>query len=181
MRGGGGGVNAGAVILLLAAIALLVFGNGETATRSPDDPAGSGIGPAQGEQARAQVERVVDGDTIEVELDGRSEDVRYIGVDTPETVMPGTPVQCFGKEASEFNHELVEGETVRLLFDRELRDVYDRLLAYVYVGSTFVNAELISGGYARTLEIEPNTAEAGLLARLQSEASAGGRGLWGSC
>ena len=176
---GGGGVSAGAVIALIAAIALLIFGNGEgeQTNSSRIGPAG----PASAGAERAEVERVVDGDTIEVNLGGGTEDVRYIGVDTPETVKPGTPVQCFGEQASEFNHELVEGETVRLRYDRELRDVYGRLLAYVYVGETFVNAELVAGGYARTLEIEPNTSEAGLLGRLQSEASAAGRGLWGNC
>lgn len=177
MNVGGGGVSAGAVILLLAAIALLVFGNGET-----DDGADLRHGePPPAGAARVEVERVVDGDTIEVGLDGRTEDVRYIGVDTPETVKPGEPVECFGPQASAANHDLVEGETVRLRFDRELRDAYGRLLAYVYVGPTFVNAELVAGGYARTLEIEPNTAEAGLLERLEREASAAGRGLWGSC
>ena len=175
----GGGVSAGAVILLIAAIALLIFGNGEgeQGSRSQTGPAG----PAAAGPERAEVERVVDGDTIEVTLGGITEDVRYIGVDTPETVKPGTPVQCFGEQASAFNHDLVEGETVRLRYDRELRDAYGRLLAYVYVGETFVNAELVAGGYARTLEIAPNTSEAGRLERLQSAASAAGRGLWGSC
>jgi micrococcal nuclease len=174
---GGGGVSAGAVLLLVAAIALLILGNGES---DPEGRAGGGAVPREGIQ-RTTVERVVDGDTIEVGIDGRTEDVRYIGVDTPETVKPGAPVECYGPQATEFNHELVEGETVRLRFDRELRDVYGRLLAYVYVGETFVNAELVSGGYARTLEIEPNTSQAGLLSRLQSQAAAAGRGLWGSC
>ena len=177
MSVGGGGVSAGALLLLVAAIALLVFGNGES---DPEGGTGGAAVPREGIE-RAEVERVVDGDTIEVGIDGRTEDVRYIGVDTPETVKPGAPVECFGEQASEFNHELVEGEIVRLRFDRELRDVYGRLLAYVYVGETFVNAELVSGGYARTLEIEPNTSEAGLLSRLQSQAATAGRGLWGSC
>jgi micrococcal nuclease len=102
-------------------------------------------------------------------------------VDTPETVKPGEPVQCFGPEASDFNHELVDGERARLVFDAERRDAYDRLLAYVYVGDVFVNAELIEGGYARTLEIEPNTAQAARFARLEQEASSAGRGLWDVC
>ena len=76
--------------------------------------------------------RVIDGDTIEVSIDGSEEDVRYIGVDTPETVKPGAPVQCYGPQASAANHRLVEGRTVRLVFDRERRDAYGRLLAYVY-------------------------------------------------
>ena len=80
----------------------------------------------------ARVVRVIDGDTIEVSIDGAEEDVRYIGVDTPETVKPGAPVQCYGPQASAANHRLVEGRTVRLVFDRERRDAYGRLLAYVY-------------------------------------------------
>jgi micrococcal nuclease len=131
--------------------------------------------------ATARVLRVIDGDTIEVSIAGAEEDVRYIGVDTPETVKPGEPVQCFGPEASAFNHRLVEGETVRLVFDAELRDAYGRLLAYVYVGDRFVNGALVRGGYARTLEIPPNTARAGFLARLEQRAGAAGAGLWGEC
>ncbi len=141
-------------------------------------PSGGGGG-----EASARVLRVVDGDTIRVRLDngGAVERVRYIGIDTPETVKPDTPVQCFGPQASERNHELVEGKRVRLVFDQEPRDVYGRLLAYVYVGDTFVNGELIDGGYARTLEIEPNTSMAGELDRLEAAASTDGRGLWSAC
>jgi micrococcal nuclease len=134
-----------------------------------------------GESVRARVVRVIDGDTIEVSLDGSEEDVRYIGVDTPETVKPGAPVGCYGPQASERNHALVEGRTVRLVFDRERRDVYGRLLAYVHVDGLFVNAALIRGGYARTLTIPPNTAHASELRRLQARAGRDGRGLWGAC
>lgn len=136
---------------------------------------------ASGEPVPAEVSRVVDGDTIEVRIDGREEDVRYIGVDTPETVRPGAPVECFGPEASAANRELVEGERVRLVFDRELRDRYDRLLAYVFVDELFVNAELVRRGLARTLEIEPNTARAEQLGRLERRAGARGAGLWSAC
>ena len=135
--------------------------------------------------ATAPVVRVVDGDTIVVSLGGRDEDVRYIGVDTPETVKPDTPVQCFGPQASAENHRLVDGRTVRLVFDRERRDVYGRLLAYVYlVGGgrgQFVNAALVRGGYARTLTIPPNTAHEGTFRRLQARAGRDGRGLWAHC
>ena len=147
-------------------------------------PGGSGAGEVRsraGESVEAQVVRVVDGDTIEVALDGRTEDVRYIGVDTPESVTPGAPVECFGERASRFNESLVGGERVRLRFDRELRDRYGRLLAYVYVGERLVNAELVRGGYARTLEIDPNTAKAERLGALELAAGQAGRGLWSSC
>jgi micrococcal nuclease len=130
---------------------------------------------------RAKVVRVVDGDTIVASVDGEDEYVRYIGVDTPETVKPDTPVQCFGPRASDENHRLVEGRTVRLTFDREARDDYGRLLAYVHAGGRFVNAELVRGGYARTLEIAPNTSHAAELQRLAAMAARAGRGLWGAC
>ncbi|HEY8501502.1 MAG TPA: thermonuclease family protein [Solirubrobacterales bacterium] len=157
------------VLLLLAAVVLLrpweqfEFG---------DEPPAS---------APAYVTRAIDGDTIEVRIGGRLEDVRYIGVDTPETVKPGTPVQCFGPQASHFNHRLVERRRVRLLFDRERRDVYGRLLAYVYLGERFVNAELARRGLARTLTIPPNDRFARRFKRLQMAAARAGRGLWGRC
>lgn len=141
-----------------------------------------------GRSVQARVVRVVDGDTIVASVEGDDQYVRYIGVDTPETVKPGTPVQCFGERASAENHRLVEGRTVRLVFDRERRDDYGRLLAYVYTragggsgGSRFVNATLVRGGYARTLTIAPNTAHTALLARLQRRAGGVGRGLWSAC
>ena len=123
----------------------------------------------------------MDGDTIVVRLDGRSERVRYIGVDTPESVKPGEPVECYALAASHFNERLVEGERVRLVFDAERRDTYGRLLAYVYLGDRFVNAELVRRGYATTLTIEPNDRFADLFARLERRAGAAGRGLWGEC
>ena len=132
-------------------------------------------------RATALVTRVVDGDTVEVALDGGEEDVRYIGVDTPETVKPETPVQCFGPQASAFNHRLVEGRRVRLVFGEERRDVYGRLLAYVYLDGRFVNAELLRRGLARTLTIPPNDRFADRFKRLEIAAARAGRGLWGAC
>ena len=89
-----------------------------------------GGGADEAPSAGAYVIRAVDGDTIEVRIDGRSEDVRYIGIDTPETVKPDTPVQCFGHRASDFDRRLVEHRRVRLVFGVEPRDIYGRLLAY---------------------------------------------------
>jgi micrococcal nuclease len=137
----------------------------------------------------ARVTHVVDGDTIDVRLpDGSDDTVRYIGIDTPETVKPDTPVQCGGPKAHEVNERLVGGRTVTLRFDAEHRDIYHRLLAYVYVPSEgpggrplFVNAELARRGLARTLTIPPNDSFARLFARLAARAGAAGRGLWGRC
>ena len=137
--------------------------------------------------AVAYVLRAVDGDTIEVRLGGEREDVRYIGVDTPETVKPGTSVQCFGPQAHRFNARLVTHARVRLVFGVERRDDYGRLLAYVYLpspsrgGDRFVNAELAQRGLARTLTIPPNDRYAERFKRLQTAAARAGRGLWGAC
>jgi micrococcal nuclease len=131
--------------------------------------------------AGAFVARVVDGDTIEARIGGQLEDVRYIGVDTPETVKPDTPVQCFGPRASSINHRLLERRHVRLVFGVERRDIYGRLLAYVYLGRHFVNAMLVRRGLARSLTIPPNDRFAPLLRRLELRAARAGRGLWGAC
>lgn len=128
------------------------------------------------------VSRVVDGDTIEVTLpDGSEEDVRYIGIDTPESVTPDEPVECGGRRSAEANRELVEGRRVTLRFDAERRDDYGRLLAYVHRGELMVNAELLRRGLARTLTIAPNDSHAPLFARLAAKAGRAGRGLWGAC
>jgi micrococcal nuclease len=147
-----------------------------------------GLGPGRGDpgphgSAGAVVTRVVDGDTIGVRLGGRRYTVRYIGIDTPETVKPRAPVQCYGPAASAYNHRLVEGQRVTLRLDAEPRDRYGRLLAYVYRrrDGLFVNAELVRGGFARTLEIPPNTRHAGELRRLQRAARTAARGLWQTC
>jgi micrococcal nuclease len=129
------------------------------------------------------VTRVVDGDTVHVSLAGHDETVRYIGVDTPESVKPGTPIQCFAEAASAANHRLVEGEAVRVAYDVERRDRYGRLLAYVYRvrDGAFVNAELVRDGYARTLTIAPNVRFAERFAALAREAREAQRGLWHAC
>lgn len=139
------------------------------------------LGAPPPRSAAAYVLRAVDGDTIEVRLGGETEDVRYIGIDTPETVKPGTPVQCFGPRAHRFNARLVTHRRVRLVFGAERRDVYGRLLAYVYLRGRLVNAELARRGLARTLTIPPNDRFAKRFRRLQSAAGRAGRGLWGAC
>jgi micrococcal nuclease len=167
---------AAAVVLLAIGLVLLVSG-GDGGDDSPRTDQNAGETPA----VAARVVRVVDGDTIEVESGGTTEDVRYIGVDTPESVKPGTPVQCYAKRASHFNGSLVEGRVVRLRFDRERRDDYGRLLAYVYADGRFVNAALVRRGFARTLTIPPNTSHASQFDRLATRAGRAGRGLWGGC
>jgi micrococcal nuclease len=129
------------------------------------------------------VTRVVDGDTIHVAVGGQDETVRYIGIDTPESVKPGTPVQCFAKAAGAANSRLIEGRRVRLAYDAERRDRYGRLLAYVYRADdgAFVNARLVEDGYARTLTIPPNVRFADRFASLARSAREHERGLWRAC
>lgn len=169
--------SAGSVVLLVLALGLLWLtqGDARSGRTGPDGDSGGGRTPAI-------VTAVVDGDTAHMRVDGMGdEDVRFIGVDTPETVDPNEPVGCYGHEASDFTHRLLEGERVTLAFGAERRDRYGRLLAYIHLGDTFVNAELVRRGFARTLEIEPNTDHASLFARLQQQAANAGRGLWGAC
>jgi micrococcal nuclease len=129
------------------------------------------------------VTRIVDGDTIHVSVDGQPVKVRYIGVDTPESRRPGTPVQCFARAASAFNASLLRGRRVELRTDAERRDRYGRLLAYVYrqPDRLFVNAELVRRGYATVLTIPPNVAHAGEFLALERSARRAGRGLWSAC
>jgi micrococcal nuclease len=148
-----------------------------------------GAGPAA---VRARVVRVVDGDTVEARIGDAVADVRLIGVDTPETVKPGTPVQCFGERASHFTKRRLTGRRVRLVFGVERRDVYGRLLAYVYVGGPsswtearrgwrLFNAILMRRGLARSLTIPPNDRFAPRFRHLELAAARIGRGLWGAC
>ena len=136
-----------------------------------------------GDARTVRVVRVVDGDTIRVALPSGEAAVRYIGIDTPESVKPGSPVECFAKRASAFNERLVRGETVRLVRDVERRDRYGRLLAYVYRerDGLFVNAELVRGGYATVATFPPNVAHEDDFRRLARKARLSGRGLWGQC
>lgn len=118
------------------------------------------------------VVRVTDGDTIGVIYQGRDEAVRLIGFDAPETGRP------FAAEAKSYLQQLVGGKQVRLEFDSEQRDRYGRLLAYVWLGSTLVNAELLRAGLATIYTVAPNTRYTTLLAAAENEARQAGRGLW---
>ncbi len=135
-------------------------------------------GPAS---VSAEVVRVVDGDTVEIAFEGRREDLRLIGVDTPETVKPDTPVQCFGPQASAFSHSRLEGRAVTVDFGVERHDVYGRLLGYLHLGGSMFNATLVRRGLARSLTIPPNDRYAPLFRRLELQAARSGRGLWGAC
>jgi micrococcal nuclease len=124
------------------------------------------------------VVRIVDGDTIHVRLGERIEKVRYIGVDTPEIHHPARGEEPGGRAAALVNRELVDGRRVRLELDVQARDRYGRLLAYVWVEETMVNAELVRRGFAQVMTVPPNVRHQSLFVRLQREARDAGRGLW---
>jgi len=132
----------------------------------------------------AVVKRVIDGDTVELE---NGEKVRYIGIDTPETLDPRKPIQCFGKEAAAKNRELVEGKLVRLEKDVTERDKYNRLLKYIYVSAgesepeIFVNLELVKRGFAHSYTYPPDVKYQNLFVLAEKEARENGRGLWIGC
>jgi len=125
-----------------------------------------------------KVIKVIDGDTIKLE---NGEVVRYIGIDTPETVHPSKGVQCFGREASNKNKELVEGKLVRLEKDVTDRDKYGRLLRYVWVGNLFVNDYLVRQGYAYVYTYPPDVKYSEQFVQAQREARESNRGLWAVC
>ncbi|MDQ4075204.1 MAG: thermonuclease family protein [Chloroflexota bacterium] len=120
----------------------------------------------------ASVTAVIDGDTIDVEINGQPYRVRYIGVDTPER---GDP---FYHEASQANADLVAGRDVWLEKDVSETDRYGRLLRYVYVGDVMVNAELLRQGYARVLTYPPDVAHAEEFVALEQRAREAKMGLW---
>jgi micrococcal nuclease len=130
------------------------------------------------------VVRVVDGDTLVADIDGDRERVRFIGIDTPESVALDRPDECYGKEASERTKALLPpGTPLRLERDVEPRDQYDRLLAYIYraTDGLFVNESLVTDGYAVAKEFPPNTSLHTQLRAAQSQAQAGHKGLWAAC
>lgn len=125
----------------------------------------------------ARVERVIDGDTVEI---SGGERVRYLLVDTPETT--SGKLECFGAEAREFNRSLVEGRVVELGYASRCRDRFERLLAYVAVDGLDVNARLVADGYACVLHIPPDGDErAAEFSALEERARLNEAGLWGAC
>lgn len=150
---------------------LVVAGCGSAPENSPGEMT------ARGDEAT--VARVVDGDTIEISpaVDG-VEDVRLIGIDTPEPYASGEP-EPLSIEASEFARDNLEGNSVRLEFDEERVDDYDRLLAYVYIGGEMFNETLVEEGFAQVATFPPNTRHLGRFEAAQESARGAGVGIWG--
>ena len=122
------------------------------------------------------VERVIDGDTIEI---GNGVHIRYIGINAPESVKPGSLIECFGEESSLRNKELVEGKTIRLEKDISEKDKYGRLLRYVYLqDGTLVNEILVREGYAYAFTFPPDVKLKNLFQQAENEARKKKVGLW---
>ncbi len=130
----------------------------------------------------ATVTRDIDGDTVVVRTDaGQQLTIRLLGVDTPETHKPNTPVQCYGPEASAYTNARLTGRRIQLELDVEHHDIYGRTLAYIILDGKRFNDELLRLGYARLLVIAPNGAHARTMLRAMLDARNAKRGLWGSC
>jgi micrococcal nuclease len=162
---------------IVALVALIGCSSSEPSASS--SPSVSAEGPeAIGDPAT--VARVIDGDTIEVDLDGEILDVRLIGIDTPETVHPSEPVGCYGPAASAFTTSRLEGQDVRLEFDIEPLDQYGRTLAYIWLDDELFNETLVARGFALVDTFPPNVKYVDRFLAAQRAARSHERGLWGA-
>ena len=167
------------ILLIIAAIAAYFFGGQNFLTQQDDS--GFIVGT---------VTRVVDGDTAVITVDGTERRVRFLGVDTPETVHPNKPVQYFGPEASAFTKRTLTGKRVWLEYDKNPQDRYNRHLAYIWTAKSksitdetirrdMFNARQLLGGYAKVMIIKPNNRYARQFAAYEAEARNARRGVWG--
>lgn len=126
-----------------------------------------------------RVQRVIDGDTIKIDYNGKSESVRLIGVDTPEMNDPDKTLRVLAERAADFTRQLLAGKSAYLQFDRDRRDKFGRLLAYVYRAPDrlFVNLELVRLGYGRAYTKYPFRKSA-LFREHEKHAKAEGLGVW---
>ncbi len=142
---------------------------------SQEEPPESPLGPT------VRVTRAVDGDTIHVALKGSDVTIRFIGIDTPETVHPTEPVECFGRKASAFVKDRLTGKRVVLEFDIERLDQYGRTLAYIWLRGKLFNEMLLAEGYAQVTTYPPNVKYVDRFLGAQRAAREAGRGLWSAC
>ena len=152
-------------LVTLCALALLATASGAAAQ-------------SQWAPTSAQVVRTIDGEAIEVKIGDRAEIVRYIGVSTPEIQLPTRGAERYGEAAKAANARLATGKNVQLVFDVQRRDRLGRLLAYVYAGDSFLNAELVAAGYAEVATYPPNVRHRETFMTRQREARQARRGLW---
>ena len=169
------------IIIIIAAVIVYFFGGENFLTETEQDNSGFTTGI---------VTRVVDGDTAVIKVDGNDIRVRMLGVDTPETVHPNKPVQFYGKEASNFTKDYLNGKQVWLEYDASPTDRYNRHLAYVWtskpkninessIRQNMFNARLLLGGYAKVMIIKPNKRYEELFMKFEAEAKNSRKGLWG--
>jgi micrococcal nuclease len=176
------GVSFGAVILGISMLSSF-FGDSTTEATQPQKPAVTQEVQQKTDQAtsriKAQVVEVVDGDTFKAKIGDKEETIRLILVDTPETKHPNKPKQLFGEEASNFTGKLLTyGTTVELEYDKEQRDKYNRVLAYVYVNGESLQEKLLSEGLARVAVYPPNTKYQEKFESIQEEAKNKKVGIW---
>jgi len=155
----------------------------QKATQSANSNSATSVKTSDIQPGYYSVDRFIDGDTISVNMNGRSEKIRMIGVDTPETHKPNTPVQCYGPAASAYTKNIIGNQKVRLQADpmSSNRDKYNRLLRYVYLpDGTNLNAQLISTGNGFYYPYFPFE-KAEEFSKLQENAKNTGKGLWGNC
>lgn len=160
-------------LLSVALVVLLAHGTayGASSTKS------SSSASSKGETVK--VTSVVDGDTIKVKIGTKTETIRIIGIDTPETVDPRQSVQCYGKEASARMKKLLNGKTVTLQKNSsEERDKYDRLLRYVFIGTKDIGASMVQDGYAFSYK-EFSHPKLDAYNKLETKAKNAKKGLWG--
>ena len=162
-------------------LGILLFGCTGEVTSSPEaslSPKGSITDNNRSNLVQYEVIRVIDGDTVELK---NGERLRYNDIDTPETVHPSKPIECYGPEASKKNKELVEGETILVELGNPEKDKYGRLLGYVYIDDLFVNAELVRGGYAEVNSYGNPGSKIVELINIERDAKLKSTGLWSSC
>jgi micrococcal nuclease len=160
------------MVSALTAIALIAQGCRQT------QPATS---TEESQPTRGLVTTVVDGDSIHVFLGERTERLRLIGVDAPEIEHPDQPAECYGQEAALYTRRTLEGRSVRIQYDLQRRDRFDRVLAYVFEGSTLFNVTLVKEGFAVERSYPPNLAHQEELRRAEIDARRNRRGLWEAC
>ncbi len=158
-------------VVVTASVACAVAGSDGS---GPDD-ASTGRGPL------VAVTGVVDGDTIRVALDGEDLAVRLIGIDTPERDGPYTHEECFGRAASRYTADALDGRSVVLEFDVEATDRFGRTLAYVWLDGTLFNEAILRDGFAVLATFPPNVRYVERLGEAQARARDEGAGLWGAC
>ena len=175
-----------AIIIIIIGVIAYLFGG-----ESVFNISGNNGGNEAGNQdfVPAVIVRAVDGDTAVVKVDGQEKRVRFLGVDTPETVHPNKPVQFYGKEASNFTKESLNGRRVWLEYDSNPQDRYGRHLAYIWLNNpatinestmrdSMFNAKLLLGGYAKVMIIKPNKRYESEFKKFEAEAKRSKLGVW---